>query len=131
MARRKKKRRLGTITEGDVIEAGAAVERFCPQLFKAPQYIAVCKKTAGRFIEEVTKSGTTPGGIAKAANATEEFCLKNYKTGQYASVCKKMTGNMIRAVVKVEARREGRVIAPGRKTVIKHHRGPLPPEAYE
>src|SRR5574342_46117 len=110
--KKKRKRRLGAATEGDLIEAGAAVEKYCPKMFKSDQYVAACKQATEKFVSEASKRGTTPKALADSANAVEEWCGRHYKTGQYASVCRKTAGNMIRAVVKREGAREGRVFPP-------------------
>lgn len=124
---------MGSVTESDVVEAGAAVEKYCPQMFKSEQYVAACKKSTVRFVDEVSKRGTTPKAIAESANAVEEWCGRNYKTGQYASVCRKTAGNMIRAITKKEGAREGRKFPPPfkfkEKITTKYK--DVPPEAFE
>lgn len=106
---RKKKRRLGVVTESDVITAAVAVETYCPTLYKTKQYIPICKSVAGKFVDEIASRGTSPRAIADTANTIEAWCGSKFKTPQYSRVCTAMTGNMVRAISKQEGRREGRV----------------------
>lgn len=110
MAHRKKRRRLAAVTQDDVLNAAAAVEAYCPVLYKTKQYVPICKGVAGKFVDEIASRGVSPQGVAATANAVESWCATKFKTPQYGRVCIKMSENMVRAITKQEAKREGRGI---------------------
>ena len=94
------KRKLGDVTESELVDAGAAAERVCDE-YKTKQYKPICKIVVSKFTDEVLKCGGTPSAIRDAANAVERDCAR-YKTGQYQAVCEKSVAKMIREIRRVK-----------------------------
>lgn len=96
----KAKRKLGDVTEAEIVEAGAAAEKVCDE-YKTKQYKPICKIVVSKFTDELVKRGGTPAAVRDAANAVEADC-KRYKTGQYQSVCERSVAKMIREIRRVK-----------------------------
>lgn len=89
----KMKRKLGDITEDEILEAASATEKICNE-YKTRQYRSICKIVVSKFIDELVNRGGTPTDILDAANAVDADC-KRYKTDQYRRVCEKSVAKMI------------------------------------